>query len=245
MRIEYSIFSDKGMRDNNEDFADGILLTSQTEGAFVLCDGLGGHGRGEVASKLVVEQMLKVYKEMKNSKEFLKTAFEHSHKQLLDLQKKQNSQNEMKITAVVLQIREDEIQWAHIGDSRLYVFCKNKMQSRTLDHSVPQMLVTAGEIKEKDIRNHPDRNRLLRVMGIEWDKPKYVIAESIMKKEGIAFLLCSDGFWEYIDEKHMEKCLKKAKSPKEWLDNMKEIIKKNGENSDMDNFSAITVMCEQ
>ena len=148
----------------------------------------------------------------------------------------------MKTTAVVLQIRENDIQWAHVGDSRLYVFHKNKYKDRTRDHSVPQMLVNAGEIKEKDIRNHPDRNRLLRVMGIEWDKPKYVLSDSIEKKDGLAFLLCSDGFWELIEEKQMEKCLKKSKSAKQWLESMKEIVLKQGIGTDMDNFTAITVL---
>ena len=99
------------------------------------------------------------------------------------------------------------------------------------------------EIKEKDIRSHPDRNRLLRVMGIEWDSPKYKLDESIEKKEGYAFLLCSDGFWELILEKQMEKQLKKAKTANDWLENMKEIVIKQGRGTDMDNFTAIAVIC--
>lgn len=243
MKLEYFVFSDQGMRDNNEDFAGG--LSTYSEGAFVLCDGLGGHGRGEVASKLVVEKILEVYRKEKDSKDFLKDSLEYSQKELLNLQRKENSGNEMKTTAVVLHIREKEMQWAHVGDSRLYMFYKNKLKTRTLDHSVPQMLVSAGEIKEKEIRNHPDRNRLLRVMGIDWDKAKYVIANSVEKKSSTAFLLCSDGFWELIAEKQMEKCLKKAKSPKEWIELMKDIVLANGKDTDMDNYSAIAVWCEE
>lgn len=111
MKLEYYIFSNQGMRENNEDFAGGITLSNNSEGVFVLCDGLGGHGRGEVASKLVVEKILEVYGKEKGSKDFLKNALDYGQKELLNLQKKENSGNEMKTTAVVLHIREKEIHW--------------------------------------------------------------------------------------------------------------------------------------
>ena len=79
---------------------------------------------------------------------------------------------------------------------------------RTIDHSIPQMLALAGEIKEKEIRRHPDRNKLLRVVGTDWENPQYEISEDVEKTGGEAFLLCSDGFWENITEKEMVKCLK-------------------------------------
>lgn len=82
---------------------------------------------------------------------------------LLSEQIAQKAQDEMKTTATAVLISEDTVYRGYIGDSRIYVFKKNKVKERTLDHSVPQMLVMAREIKEKDIRNHPDRNRLLKV----------------------------------------------------------------------------------
>ena len=65
------------------------------------------------------------------------------------------------------------------------------------------MLVAAGEIDEKEIRHHPDRNRLVRVMGMEWDEPKYQVSEPMPEEPGQAFLLCSDGFWENIEEEQI------------------------------------------
>ena len=132
----------------------------------------------------------------------------------------------------------------HIGDSRGYVFYKNKVKTRTLDHSIPQMLVLAKEIKEDMIRNHPDRNMLLRVMGVEWDEIMYELMQPISLKKCQAFLLCSDGFWELIDEKEMSTQLRKSNSVEEWLDNMVKIVENNGKYKNMDNYSAIAVWKE-
>ena len=78
-------------------------------------------------------------------------------------------------------------------------------------------------------------------LGVDWDSPKYQIAESRQREERQAFLLCSDGFWELIDEKKMQHCLKKASSPKEWAELMESIVRKNGQGKNMDNYSAVTV----
>lgn len=112
---------------------------------------------------------------------------------------------------------------------------------RSQDHSVPQMLVNRGDIKEKDIRHHEDRSRLLRVMGTEWDSPKYQVVDDIKLTNRSSFLLCSDGFWELIDEKQMCKLLKKAADPQDWLGKMEEIVLANGTGTNMDNYSAIAV----
>ena len=112
---------------------------------------------------------------------------------------------------------------------------------RTLDHSVPQMLVNIGEIDEDEIRNHPDRNRLLRVMGAEWETPQYQYSEKIPLKKGQAFLLCSDGFWELITEKMMIRFLRRADSVDEWLDTMMDYVEEKGKEKNMDNYSAIAV----
>lgn len=244
MEVKYYSYTDVGNRDNNEDFIGCIELENGNGGCFVLCDGLGGHGAGEVASKLVTETILKEYQSKQEDPLFLNNAIWKAQEDLLNLQKQQGRGSEMKTTMVVLQIYGNRVRWAHIGDSRLYYFKKKKLQERTMDHSVPQMLVNAGEIKEKEIRNHPDRNRLLRVMGTEWDGQRFAVHEDIELKEQTAFLLCSDGFWELIEEKQMEKSLKKVKSPQEWIEQMIEIILKNGKNVNRDNTSAIAVFVE-
>ena len=147
----------------------------------------------------------------------------------------------MKTTLTVLLADENRIQWGHIGDSRIYYFQDKKLKLRTLDHSVPQMLVNAGKLKEKKIRGHADRNRLLRVMGVEWEEPQYEVAKPLQRTGGEAFLLCTDGFWEWIEEKTMQHLLKKAGSPADWLAGMEAAVRKHGSGKQMDNYSAIAV----
>lgn len=240
--ITYTVFTDRGGREVNEDSA--RVFEKEGKKCLVLCDGLGGHGKGEVASALVVEAVGQIFNSaQKIDEDFLRSAFQLSQEALIDEQIRQDAKTDMKTTAVAMYIDGNKVQWGHIGDSRLYAFAKNKVKLRTLDHSVPQMLVFAREIKEKQIRNHPDRNRLLRVMGIEWEKPMYELAEQTQLEKYQAFLLCSDGFWELIDEKQMCKLLKSSSTVEEWMQAMVEVIRQNGIGKNMDNYTAIALWC--
>lgn len=238
--ITFSMLTDKGMRENNEDSL-GMFQNEQGGYCFSLADGLGGHGKGEVASRIAVDAAVLCYTEAEDKENFLSEAFEQSQEMITKCQEKDPLCRDMKTTLVVLQIEDEYIKWGHIGDSRLYYFEKNKLKERTLDHSVPQMLVNAGKIREKDIRHHVDRNRLLKVLGIEMDEVNFKESDPVRRLSQQAFLLCSDGFWELIDEKTMEKLLRKSASPEDWLRQMREVVMKNGKNTDMDNYSAIAV----
>ena len=240
--ITYTVFTDRGGREVNEDSA--RVFEKDGKKCLVLCDGLGGHGKGEVASALVVEAVGQIFNSaQKIDEDFLRSAFQLSQEALIDEQIRQDAKTDMKTTAVAMYIDGNKVQWGHVGDSRLYAFAKNKVKLRTLDHSVPQMLVFAREIKEKQIRNHPDRNRLLRVMGIEWEKPMYELAEQTQLEKYQAFLLCSDGFWELIDEKQMCKLLKNSSTVEKWMQAMVKVIKQNGIGKNMDNYTAIALWC--
>ena len=235
---EYASITKEGDRSINEDYIGNITL----EGTHLFClaDGLGGHGKGEVASEIVVKESISAFKSNDKS-DTLAKCFMQAQENLLKKQIKENSRDEMKSTLTLLLLKAKSALWGHVGDSRIYLFRKSKLFTRTLDHSVPQMLVSTGEINEKDIRFHEDRNRLIRVMGMEWNTPKYALSEEIATQSGDAFLLCSDGFWELIDEKEMSKLLKKSKSPEGWLSAMEEVVLKNGRGKNMDNYSATAI----
>lgn len=242
MNTTYGAITRNGDRKINEDSI--TMEHSANDSFFVLADGLGGHGKGDIASKTAVTAAMETFKKADTyGSEMLSKAFENAQAKVLETQKITNANYEMKTTLVALRVFADTAVWGFIGDSRLYHFRNSKVIYRTKDHSVPQMLVEIGEIKEKKIRMHEDRNKLLRVIGTEWETPKYELCEdAVSLQSGDAFLLCSDGFWEYIDERKMQKTLKKSGSPDEWLSFMEEGVITCGRGYNMDNYSAIAIL---
>ena len=243
VNISFSQLSNIGRRKVNEDSI-GVYKGPKAH-AFILCDGLGGHGMGDKASSLVRDVFINQFQNMQDCSNILPSTFMAAQDILMCEQIRQKAQSKMKTTAVALVVDEDKAYIGHVGDSRLYIFRNNKVMKRTLDHSIPQMLVASKEIKESDIRNHPDRSMLVKVMGIEWEKPLFELMKPIPLRKCQAFLLCSDGFWELINEDEMCKCLEKAVNVDHWLQMMNDIVQSNGINVNMDNNSAIAVWCKR
>jgi len=239
MTFETSYISRTGGRNVNQDSCD--YVSNSTEGCWVVADGLGGHKGGEIASETATKAILETYD---NTGEFpnqtLIQGLENAHGDIALKQEQDPELSTMQTTVVVLQIAGTEALWAHIGDTRLYYFSAGEIHFQTEDHSVPQLMVTAGDISADEIRSHEDRNKLLRSIG-KGDKikptmpefPRHVAAEDV-------FLLCTDGFWEYVTETEMEVDLTKSTSPVDWLKLMeKRVLSK--VSGTYDNYSALAV----
>lgn len=237
--IQYAIYTSEGSRDINEDSVGAF--ENEKNKCFVLCDGLGGHGMGDIASSLVKEVFASRFSEAEELKPFLSDTFMAAQDILMAEQLHHSAKQKMKTTAVAGVTDGKKLYFGHIGDSRLYIFNKNKVLTRTLDHSIPQMLAIAKEIDESEIRNHPERNYVLRVLGIDWEEPMYEVRKPIPLKKCQAMLLCSDGFWELINETDMCRLLADSNNVQEWLDRMVDIVKSNGWGKNMDNNSAIAI----
>ena len=237
--VEFSKYTNIGSRKINEDAVKAIELDGNF--GFIVCDGLGGHGMGDTASKLIAECFDECFKNSEINESFLSATFNYAQKTLLEQKNKLNIKNQMCTTAVALAINKNTAYIGHIGDSRLYFFDDGKLMSKTLDHSLPQMLALSGEINEEDIYHHPDRNKLLRAFGMEWDKPMYSIAKPINLNNNQAFLLCTDGIWEWITEQKLCELLKSSSSANEWLDKIVKFVELSSQNVSRDNYSAITV----
>lgn len=240
--IEYATISEIGEKEKNEDAVRVFINQPLSTYGFVLADGLGGHGNGDVASNFVVDCVGAAIENTDSfGAVFMDECFDTAQEMLMN-EKEIKGLHSIKTTMVMLLITDRVAQWGHVGDSRLYHFRDGKQLSRTVDHSVPQMLAISGQIKEREIRHHPDRSVLLRAMGAEWDVPAYEIAQRHLQTiKGDSFLLCSDGFWEWIDEKTVIKILKKGLSAYDALREMTAVVKANGTGKGMDNYSAILV----
>lgn len=237
--MKIALMSKQGGKEQNEDFVSEISVDGMW--MFALADGLGGVRGGAEAAKLAVcaaEQEFRKHPEI--TKECLCACFEAGQKTLM---RRQQEQFSGKTTLCLMLLGGKNSIWGHVGDSRIYRFSERSFRERTQDHSVPQMLAAMGEITEEQIRGHEDRSRLLRAMGVQWKHPQYEVRNEIYTlQEGDAFLLCTDGFWEWVLEKKMETALSETQSPEEWLYKMEQIIVENSKDSFMDDYSAIAVI---
>lgn len=240
MKFDIALFSDKGTRTINEDYV--VYKEEQGSLLLVVADGLGGHDKGEVASRHVAEYICENFNFSAKVNFEIDRVIRAAQESLLQLQRDEKNKDAMKTTVVVLVANEKEIWLGHVGDSRGYIFKKFGKYLRTIDHSVPQMLSLAGEIKEQEIRYHNERSSLLRVLGSKWEKDAVELSDNFPISKASGFLLCTDGFWELIEEKDMEKLLKKSVTANQWLDSMINIVRVNGQDKEMDNYTACAVI---
>ena len=241
MQIETAYLSASGGREYNDD----MVQIMEKEGSLCVFvgDGLGGYSGGRLASEAAAQAVMEEWKTGRLSgleeAAFLETG-RIADEAVKQVQKENNGR--MKTTMTVLSIENEYARWMHVGDTRIYCFESGKLKLQTMDHSVSQVAVLMGEIKQEEIRFHEDRNRVLRALGSENAKPE--ISQKVrVGAEKMAFLLCTDGFWEYVYEIEMERALQNVKNPKEWLLNMEEILKKRVP-SDNDNYSAAAIFVE-
>lgn len=208
--LRFASYTNIGGRSKNEDTvrcvqrADGLCL--------VVADGLGGHGGGELASAAAAETICQGWDGTADP-ETLSGLVRQAHRRVQALQ---IGECAMKTTAAVLTLEGNQAAWAHAGDSRLYRFQDGELVFQTRDHSVSQISVMLGEITPDQIRFHEDRSRILRALGQEGDLTVET-GKTELPPGRHAFLLCSDGFWEYVLEEEMTKDLSAAEGPEQWL----------------------------
>lgn len=238
MNIRTAFFSESGGRSVNDDT---VRISGKGNNLLVFVgDGLGGYAGGGQASRAAAEAIFTASRRGSLlTEERLSEAADCADRAVHLTQ--QTQQGKMKTTLVLLVIEEGIARWMHVGDSRLYHFQNGHLKNQTMDHSVSQVAVLMGEITPDQIRFHEDRNRVLRALGSENAKPD--ISPTVMLTGGQdTFLLCTDGFWEYVYENEMEETLRHAKNPEMWLVEMKKLMAKRAP-KDNDNFTAAAIFC--
>ena len=187
--MEYSILSDIGMkRTANQDFA-GTYVNRAGYRLFLLADGMGGHKAGNVASKLTVEDLGKLWSEsffddgtpVATMETWLRNQIRNESENIADLGKLDEYQG-MGTTLEALVMQEGQVISAHVGDSRTYLIRDGQLQKITTDHSLVQELVDAGQITEEEAEIHPNKISLHVLLA---SQPKYkLIYKLLMFSQG-------------------------------------------------------------
>lgn len=213
--LQTALYTDIGGRGCNEDCVRQCTGSGDSL-CLILADGLGGHGGGDRASDTACRTVCEGFSG-RVSPAVLIDLLQEAHRKIITIQTPLCS---MKSTAVALTIGSGRAAWAHVGDSRLYHFVNGKLVFQTRDHSASQIAVMLGDITTDQIRFHEDRSRVLRALGQDGTL-NVEAAEEVLAPGRHAYLLCSDGFWEYVLEKEMEEDLRRASDPEDWLRRMR------------------------
>ncbi len=243
IQFDTEMISQPGGRANNEDRCDSLI--DGGAGCWVVADGLGGHAGGETAAQLAVDTILGSFQEKPEATlATLESAFQAANNAVLKGQESDPRLLGMRTAAAALLASPELAACAHVGDCRVYHLRGGKVTFQTRDHSVPQALCNAGEISSKELRHHPDRSRLLRSLGSEEQSKPTLCDEIPAPWAGDAFLLASDGFWEWVTETEMEIDLAKSASPRDWLRLLTSRLRDRA-SADHDNYTAIAVWVRQ
>lgn len=209
----------------------------------ILCiavaDGLGGHNAGEVASKLAVETVLKSFSESPDfTKDSLVRYITDAHNAIIEKSKTDPDYVHMSSTIVVLLVKGKKALWANVGDSRLYRLEKNRIIEVTEDHSLAFVDFMNGKIEYDQIRTSQNQSRLTNALG------SYIadlnVSEITTLSGASGFLLCTDGWWEYVGEDEIEALSESSSDARDWLEKMLAVREENApQNSD--NYTAAAV----
>lgn len=196
------------VRKANEDSMD-VFETANLK-VFLVCDGMGGHVGGQIASQTAVATI----------KEFLtnnitidpRDAIHNSiiaaNQAILNRTISQPELSGMGSTCVMLVVTNDgKTYYGHVGDSRIYFIANKRIVQLTKDHSFVQMLVDSGQISKEQAEHHPRKNEITNALGLQGMQPPTICNVPVEPEAGNCFLLCSDGLTGMVDDIHIERVI--------------------------------------
>ena len=254
-------------RDHNEDCfliasnthkqADNKGQTTQTHSLYVLCDGMGGHAGGEIASQLAAETLSAYFAEHwpdpipgappapLPTEEIVTEAVQLSNQAIYDINEKEDraGHERMGTTLVLVLVQGTEAVVAHVGDSRLYQYTRRTgLKQITTDHEVGQREIQRG-VPETIAYARPDAYQLTQALGPRGSTDLMPSVSYLSFSEDVLLLLCSDGLSDnnlvedYLDS-HIDPILRGKKDIETGVD---ELIALGNEVNGHDNISAIAI----
>lgn len=222
MHYETGVANHLGNRSSNQDRFD--IVESDDGVLLVLGDGMGGHAGGDVAAQALVDiardRYLNGTRPVANPGRFLTEIIHAAHDTLLSYASEQGMENIPGTTAVLCLIQSGHMDWAHVGDSRLYLFRDGVSVFRTTDHSYVEQLYRQGMISRSEQDSHPRRNHITQCIGGLPQVPEVELGKGKSLRVGDIVLLCSDGLWGALDDAQLGLMLQQAGNLDEVLEHM-------------------------
>jgi len=204
---------------------------------YVVADGMGGYAAGEVASRILVDT---VKEELASKKQIdeaaLKKAMLLANNAILQTVCDHPKYAGMGTTATIFHQEGNQIVWAHVGDSRLYLLRENSLHQITHDHSLVSDLVDNGSITPEEARQHPKRNVITRAVGVTEDL--VVDTGAFQIRDGDILMLSSDGLTSVVSDEDICKMLLNASAEENIADHLVKAAIAAGSH---DNISVIVV----
>ena len=210
--ISWGARSDVGLvRSHNED---SFLLRTPL---FAVCDGMGGHAAGEVASSIAVETIGEKAPATADDT-LLGAAVESANIAIIEGAAEGKGKVGMGCTASAVLIEGNKMAVAHVGDSRVYLLRHGTLVRVTHDHSYVEELVDSGQITADEARVHPSRSVITRALGSDPDM--YADHFSLEVNDGDRIIVCSDGLSSMITDASIEALAVSSVTPQQAADNL-------------------------
>jgi protein phosphatase len=202
-KLSWALRSEGGaVRPHNEDYAGSYAPTTPDDAwdrgpLFVVCDGLGGHAAGEVASRTAVQAAIQSWTDGSAGAphQALRAAVRRANVAVYDAALEAGKRG-MATTLTALTLAGREAIIAHVGDSRCYLARRETVTQLTNDHSRVAEMLRAGLLTPDQAASHPARSMITRSVGSDPSVQVDLIRQGT--ERGDTFVLCSDGLWDVI-----------------------------------------------
>ena len=234
------------VRDHNEDSVI-IIKNSDNEYLMAIADGMGGHSAGEVASSIAIGYLGKHFKETFfhlnkiSAINWIRDSVDTINTLIFQHEKTHPESKGMGTTLVLAVYTKDYLLFGNVGDSSGFVLKDDELRKVTYDHTLVNLLVSAGELTKEEASTHPKKNVLMKALGAALNVDVDIF-ECDMDMNIREVLLCSDGLTNMLEREQIEKVLLSEGSVEEKVE---KLIKKANNRGGTDNISVAYLTLEE